>query len=589
MPVGWVDRHAGSVAYADGLNFWMGRIGPTTYRIATVPLDQHELAGFLADVQRTLCLKPFADEKKQMRLAFNHDADDFLNLMRRRCADIGFPNISKIFAAKYCAVLHDFQASHPIAKVLLPNMHGIGDKELVADFIVSGKHHARKAVFFGRKSRKSGRHGKQRLCLLSPCLTIAGKCQNLAIQNRGEHETAVGTYFYPAHRTNLLGNARERDRCRVYGGVGERVAPRSQNHANGNNDDHRYKHNIVCTSHLLENSTLVYNGNMTKLAINGFGRIGRIFFRQVYGHTDFEIVAVNDLADRENLAYLLKYDSVYGKYEKAALDHVQFFQEKDPAKLPWGKLGIDIVIESTGFFETAEKAKAHLDAGAKRVVISAPAKDDVTPTMTPNVGWKANEASEANAAISSNASCTTNATNPVVAILMNSVGIQKAMMTTVHANTATQKTVDGPGGKDMRYGRAGAWNIIPSTTGAAKATAKIIPELKSKFDAVSVRVPVISGSLIDFTFLAGRPTTVEEINGIFKKAAAEPQWQGIVEATDEPLVSSDILGNPHGAIVDLGLTRVVDADLVKVFAWYDNEWGYCAMLFKHVQAIAKFL
>jgi len=323
-----------------------------------------------------------------------------------------------------------------------------------------------------------------------------------------------------------------------------------------------------------------------KIAINGFGRIGRIFFRQVFGRSDFQIVAINDLVDRAGLEYLLKYDSVYGKFDAAtALANVQFFQEKDPSKLPWGQLGVDVVIESTGFFETAEKAKAHLDAGAKRVVVSAPTKDEVTPFATPNVGMELLSQSK----ITSNASCTTNATNPVVKVLMDSIGIQKAIMTTIHANTATQKTVDGPGGKDFRYGRAGAWNIIPSTTGAAKATAKVIPALKNKFDAVSVRVPVISGSLIDFTFIASRATTVEEINNIFKKAAAMPEWQGILEATDEPIVSTDILGNPHGSIVDLGLTRVVDGDLVKVFAWYDNEWGYCAMLVKHVEAIARLL
>ena len=323
---------------------------------------------------------------------------------------------------------------------------------------------------------------------------------------------------------------------------------------------------------------------MTKIAINGFGRIGRIFFRQAHEHQEFEVVAVNDLGTRENLEYLLKYDTVYGKYEKD-IGNVQFLQEKDPAKLPWKDLGIDIVVESSGVFETAEKAKGHITAGAKRVVITSPAKDDVTPTATPNVGMSALGESQ----ITSNASCTTNATNPVVSIMMNSVGIKKAMMTTVHANTATQNTVDGPGGKDFRYGRAGAWNIIPSTTGAAKATTRIITELKNKFDAVSVRVPIISGSLIDFTFLAGRETTVEEINNIFKKAAASKEWKDIVEATDEPLVSSDILGNPHGAIVDLGLTRVVDGDLVKVFAWYDNEWGYCAMLIKHLQEVTKLL
>lgn len=323
---------------------------------------------------------------------------------------------------------------------------------------------------------------------------------------------------------------------------------------------------------------------MTKIAINGFGRIGRIFYRQASAHPDFEVVAVNDLGTRENLEYLLKYDTVYKQFD-GGTGNTQFFQEKDPSKLPWGTLGIDVVIESTGIFETTEKAQAHITAGAKHVVISAPAKDDVTPTATPNVGM----ATLAGGKITSNASCTTNATNPVVAIMMNSIGIKKALLNTVHGYTATQMLVDGPGGKDFRRGRAAAQNIVPSTTGAAKATTKVIPALEGKFDGVAIRVPVPAGSLIDLTFVASRPTSAEEINEIFKSACASPEWSGIIAYNDEQIVSSDILGKPYGSIFDATLTKVVDGDLVKLFAWYDNEWGYTSTLIKHVETVAKML
>lgn len=333
-----------------------------------------------------------------------------------------------------------------------------------------------------------------------------------------------------------------------------------------------------------------------RLAINGFGRIGRIFFRQAIDHKELEIVAINDLGSLENLAYLLKYDSVYGPWDKPVETDsghlvvdgkkIAVFHEKEPGKLPWGDLKIDVVIESTGVFESKEKAQAHLDAGAKRVVISAPAKDDVTPTSTPNL----NQASLKMAKITSNASCTTNAVNPIIAVLLLNPGIKKAVMTTVHGYTATQGLVDGPDKKDdFRRGRAAAQNIVPSTTGAAQATTKAIPGLKGRFDGLAVRVPVFSGSLIDFTFLAERATNVEEINNIFQEAAKQKEWQGILTVTNEPLVSSDILGNPHGSIIDLGLTKVVDSDLVKVFSWYDNEWGYSSMLIKHVLSLAPFL
>jgi len=337
--------------------------------------------------------------------------------------------------------------------------------------------------------------------------------------------------------------------------------------------------------------------NSLRIAINGFGRIGRVFFRQAFNKEGMEIVALNDLGDVENLAYLVSHDSVYGRFShevkadkersKLIVDgkEISFFQEKEPAKLPWRDLHVDVVVESTGFFTSTDKAKAHLDAGAKRVVISAPAKDEVTPTATPNVGVSF----LAQGAITSNASCTTNATTPVAAIMLQNPGIAKAMLSTVHGYTATQSLVDSPAGKDFLRGRAAALNIVPSSTGAAEAVYRAIPELKGLFDGIAMRVPVGTGSIIDMTFLAKRQTSVQEINDIFRQAAASPEWQGILKVSEEPLVSTDILGEPYGSIVDVSLTRVVDGDLVKVCSWYDNEWGYAAMLIKHIQQLASLL
>ena len=333
-----------------------------------------------------------------------------------------------------------------------------------------------------------------------------------------------------------------------------------------------------------------------RIAINGFGRIGRIFFRQAFGYPEIEIVAINDVGSIENLTYLLKYDTVYGRFDKSVElkdnslladgQEIKVFQEIDPKNLPWKDLNIDVVVESTGVFETKEKASGHLEAGAKRVVITAPAKDEITPTATPNVGMQ----TLADDLVTSNASCTTNAVNPVAAVMMASVGLKKAILTTVHGYTASQGLVDGPDKKeDFRRARAAAQNIVPSTTGAAKATIRVINELENKFDGVAIRVPVLSGSLIDFTFVTERPTSVKEINDIFKKAAASKEWEGILTVTEDPIVSSDILGNPHGSVVDLALTKVIDGDLVKVFAWYDNEWGYGAMLLKHLLALKSLL
>lgn len=308
---------------------------------------------------------------------------------------------------------------------------------------------------------------------------------------------------------------------------------------------------------------------------------------------EFDIVAINDLTDTKTLAYLLKYDSVYGRYAKAVAAHdhelevagrrIQVLAEKEPAKLPWKKLGVEIVVESTGFFASSEKSKPHLDAGAKRVVITAPAEGEITTAL---IGVNDDRFKSAHA-ITANASCTTNSVAPVVAILLERFGIKKAGMTTVHGYTATQKLVDAPDAWDPRRGRAAAVNIVPSTTGAAEAVIEAIPELEGKFDAVAIRVPTITGSLSVTTALVGKKTSAEEVNDLFRKASQEPRWSKVLKVTDEPIVSTDIIGEPFGAIVDASLTKVVDGDLVKVFSWYDNEAGYTATLVEHVRRIAE--
>ncbi|MDX1535597.1 MAG: type I glyceraldehyde-3-phosphate dehydrogenase [Candidatus Spechtbacterales bacterium] len=337
----------------------------------------------------------------------------------------------------------------------------------------------------------------------------------------------------------------------------------------------------------------------TKIAINGFGRIGRTAFKQALENKELEVVAINDLTTEDNLAYLLRFDSIHGPYEKEVkaveedgkhyleVDGKKYLllTEKDPTQLPWGDLDVDVVIESTGVFTTTEKASAHLEAGAKRVVISAPAKDEETPNKL--VGSNAEDFNEKLAKITSNASCTTNAVVPLTAIFLKELGFSKSMMTTVHGYTASQSIVDGPNPKDHLRGRAAAVNIVPSHTGAAVASAKSNPSLKGKFDAVAMRVPVIAGSIVDFVFLADKKTTVEEVNDILRNAAKNDHWKGIFTVTEEPLVSTDILGNPHASIADLSFTRVVDGDLVKVLAWYDNEWGYTSALMKHVVEVGK--
>jgi len=338
-----------------------------------------------------------------------------------------------------------------------------------------------------------------------------------------------------------------------------------------------------------------------KISINGFGRIGRLFFRQAFDNPGMDIVAINDLGNLDNLAYLLKYDTVYGRYQKQVVVDkiasaiivdgraVKVLQVKDPTQLPWKDMGIDIAMEATGIFESYEGAKAHIDAGAKRVVITAPAKD-----LEGSIGgggktilMGVNDGEMKTTVLTSNGSCTTNAVSPVVQIMSENPGILKAILNTVHAYTATQNLVDGPEkGEDFRRGRAAAQNIVPSTTGAAIAVTRAVKELEGKFDGISIRVPVPSGSIADITFVAKRKVTVEEINDIFKKAASEPRWQGILKVTEDQIVSSDIVGEPYGAIVDLKFTKVVDGDLVKVFSWYDNEYGYVSTLIKHVLAAA---
>ncbi len=337
---------------------------------------------------------------------------------------------------------------------------------------------------------------------------------------------------------------------------------------------------------------------MAKIAINGFGRIGRLFFRAAFGQKGIDIVAVNDLGDCRNLAYLLKYDTVYGRYDKEVEAKggdlivggrkIKFLQEKDPPKLPWKKLGVDVVVESTGVFESYEKAKVHLAAGAKRVVITAPAKDSDGEGKTVLVGVNDDEAK--GVVLTSNGSCTTNAASPVIQILSENPGIKKAVLNTVHGYTATQNLVDGPTkGKDFRRGRAAAQNIVPSSTGAATAVTRAVRGLGGKFDGIAMRVPVVNGSIADITFLSARKTSVEEINDILKKAAKSPRWKGILKAAEGPIVSSDVIGEPYGAIVDLEFTRVIDGDLVKVLSWYDNEAGYVATLIGHVLNVASLI
>jgi glyceraldehyde 3-phosphate dehydrogenase len=331
---------------------------------------------------------------------------------------------------------------------------------------------------------------------------------------------------------------------------------------------------------------------MINVAINGFGRIGRMVFRAGMNDKKINFVAINDLTATENLAYLLKYDSVHGKlkdkisFTKNAIlvngKKIPVFAEKDPENLPWKKLKIDVVVESTGFFLTKELAGKHLKAGAKKVILSAPAKDENIKTFVYGVNHKTyNQKTDQ---IISNASCTTNCLTPIAKVLDEKFGIVSGLLTTVHSYTSTQKIVDGPSSK-FRRGRACAINMVPTTTGATVATCKVLPQLKNKLDGMAIRVPVVDGSIVDFTCTLKRKVTGEEINKTMK-TAAQKELKNILEYSEEELVSTDILTNPHSAIFDSKLTQVINGNMVKVFAWYDNEWGYSNRMIDMIKFIS---
>ncbi len=329
---------------------------------------------------------------------------------------------------------------------------------------------------------------------------------------------------------------------------------------------------------------------MVKVAINGFGRIGRLVFRA--GYKDLDIVAINDLGDPAAMAHLLKHDSVHGPFQadvsanEGALvvdgKEVKFLAEKDPSNLPWGDLGVDIVVESTGIFRTAEGAKKHLDAGAKKVVISAPGKGDGIKTIVLGVN---DESLEEGDTIISNASCTTNCLAPVVKVLQDNLGIKKGFMTTIHAYTGDQRILDFPH-SDLRRARAAAVNIIPTTTGAAKAVGLVIPEVKGKMDGIAMRVPVPDGSVVDLVCEVEKDTTAEAVNEMMKNAADGP-LKGILRYSEEPLVSTDIVGDDHSSVFDAKMTSVMEGKLIKVVSWYDNEWGYSMRMVDLVKRLVQ--
>ncbi len=330
---------------------------------------------------------------------------------------------------------------------------------------------------------------------------------------------------------------------------------------------------------------------MAKVVINGMGRIGRATLKIILDTPELELVAVNDIASRDNIAYLLKYDTAYGRYDKeVAVDGdklivgdqtFKFFQERDPADLPWEELGVDIALECTGFFRDEAGVKKHLEAGAKFVILSAPAKGEGIPTVVHGVSTPPEDARYLSAA-----SCTTNSITPIVEIIGRRLGIQKAIMTTIHAYTSTQAIVDGPSSK-LRRGRAAAANFVPTTTGAAIATTRVLPEYAGKFDGVAVRAPIPVGSISDLVFLTEKDTTVEEVQAILKEEAESEKYKGIFLASDEPLVSSDIVGTSFASIADLEMTRVVDGNLLKIMAWYDNEWGFTSQMVREAIRVAK--
>lgn len=332
---------------------------------------------------------------------------------------------------------------------------------------------------------------------------------------------------------------------------------------------------------------------MSRIAINGFGRIGRNTFRAGFEKAGFEVVAINDLTDAATLAHLLKHDTTYRTWDKSVSSDktnlivegkkIPILAEKDPTKLPWKQMGIDVVLECTGRFTDAESMKQHLTAGAKRVILSAPAKGGGVPTFVLGVNDSKIKASDK---LINNASCTTNCISPVVEVISKTFGIKKAMMTTVHSYTADQVLQDGPH-KDLRRARSAPQNIIPTTTGAAIATTEVLPELKGLFDGISIRVPTPCVSVSDITFVLKRKTTIEEVNKVLTAASKLAKYKGIIAVTNEPLVSSDFIGNKSSCVVDLPFTQIVDGDLMKVLAWYDNEWGYSNRLAELAVKIAK--
>lgn len=327
---------------------------------------------------------------------------------------------------------------------------------------------------------------------------------------------------------------------------------------------------------------------MKKIAINGFGRIGRSSLKVILESPDLELAGINDLMSIENAVYLLKYDSIYGKYEKKVsfegefiiIDdrRIKYTSKKDPLELPWKELEIDVVIESTGLFTNMADAQKHLTAGSKFVVISGPTKD--TPTIVHGVNTE-----EGKVSVFSCASCTTNNISPLIEILGRRIGIKKAILNTTHAYTASQTLVDAPSKREPRMGRTAGINLAPAATGAAIATTKALPQYAGKFDGVAVRVPVPVGSISDITFVTERNTSAEEINAILTEEAGTARYEKVVSVTDEPLVSTDIIKSPFAATVDLEMTRVVDGDLVKVMAWYDNEWGFTNQMIRQIQEL----
>lgn len=330
---------------------------------------------------------------------------------------------------------------------------------------------------------------------------------------------------------------------------------------------------------------------MAKVAINGLGRIGRAALKIVFETPQLQLVAANDIGSLENIAYLLKFDTVYGRYGKPVASEdshlvidgqkIRFFNEKDPAQLPWGELGVDIVLECTGHFTKREDLAKHIQAGAKYAILSAPAKSEDIVTVVHAVNRP-----EDHPQIIACASCTTNCITPVIEILGRRIGVRKAIMTTLHAYTATQALVDAPDQKDFRRGRAAAANFVPTSTGAAKETIKALPEYKGLFDGIAVRGPVPVGSLADIVVLTARPTSVQEVNDVFREEAASARYRGVVGVSDDPLVSADIIQDARASVVDLSMTRVVDGDLVKVLSWYDNEWGFTSQMVRQAVEIA---